>query len=131
MASPEGLRLCFVNAPAAVLDRIFEFGWFLWLARPVDVIKDVGCYGNDIETTLGVLATSLSERARRLVDFSRRFPVDPDAVRVEYARPRVYAGTVRNRRGGPIVGYIVHGTGDGLPYERRVIVAPAWIELVF
>ena len=131
MASPEGLRPCFVNAPAAVLHRIFELGWFLWLARPVDVIKDVGCYGNDIETTLGVLAASLSERARRLVDFDRRFPVGDDVVRVEYARPRVHSGTVRNRRGGPTVGYIVHSTGDGRLYERRVIAAPAWIEIVF
>ena len=43
MASPAGLQLFLGNRlPDAALQRIFEFGWHLWLAKPYDVETDHG-----------------------------------------------------------------------------------------
>ena len=113
MASPDGLRLYFGNRlPLGVLDIIFQYGFHLWLAKPVDVIYTVHLPCPDhIQTTRAVLAESLSERTRRLVQFDRYFSdiaigeqirsdlgvddVDWRELRIEYARPRKFAGLVR------------------------------------
>ena len=108
MASPDGLRLFLGNRlPGEVLDNIFSFGFHLWLAKPVDIVYDVNCLGNDIETTTAVLKHSLSKRACRVVNYEGYFggiqlsesarrgmvfdgPVITNAVIIEYARPRVF-----------------------------------------
>ena len=129
MASPDGLRLFLGNRlPGEVLDNIFSFGFHLWLAKPVDIVYDVNCLGNDIETTTAVLKHSLSKRTCRVVkyegyfggiqlsDISRRDmvfdgPVITNAVIIEYARPRVFFGTTV--MGGQLIRWSVNGDGNG------------------
>ena len=126
MASPDGLRLFFGNRlPSDVLDNIFAYGFHLWLAKPVDIICDVECLGNDLHTDRAVLAEDLSERARKVVDFDRYSNwghYGGLVVRVEYARPRVAFAADSN-------GFTVNGTGDGQPYRYlRDFAPPPWMQ---
>jgi hypothetical protein len=131
MASPDGLRLFFGNRlPNDVLDNIFAYGFHLWLAKPVDIICDVECLGNDLHTDRAVLAEDLSERARKVVDFDRYFNKSQYwglVVRVEYARPRVAFAADRDRDGA-VFSWVVNGTGDGQPYVYlRDFAPPPWM----
>ena len=73
MASPDGLRLCLgCHAPSDVLDLVFQYGFHLWLARPVDMLA-LHCYNYNYvvyETTrYCVLYEQLSDSARRTANY--------------------------------------------------------------
>ena len=82
MASPESLRLYFGNRlPPDVLDIIFQYGFHLWLAKPVEAWKVVErdyadtyrpspWYRDTFRTIIWlVVEYSLSRAARRLVNY--------------------------------------------------------------
>ena len=74
MASPDGLRLCLGrHAPSDVLDLVFQYGFHLWLARPVTMLAFTAYEGDTVQyetTRYCVLYEQLSDSARRTADYN-------------------------------------------------------------
>ena len=76
MASPDGLRLCLGrHAPSDVLDLVFQYGFHLWLARPLNVTTRIITPGGGEWTSWGsrrvVSASQLRAGTCILVDHNR------------------------------------------------------------
>lgn len=97
MASPDGLRLYFGDRlPPELRELIFEYGFHLWLARPVDCMAEAllerwQCIA--YTTRHMVLGPMLSVRAFALVDYvryARGFFEDETWYPAQLAKPRVW-----------------------------------------